>query len=144
MGSRRQNPKACRLRQLRGTPPARSLNNMDRLVKFIAIAVVASLALVFYIDRAESAQAEAWQALAAARQAGMSIESLETALEQTRGTDAEPFARVQLAAACLAEGTAESIQRARQVADEGLAAQPGSTTSAWLSKLSNAAMSLEG
>ena len=117
---------------------------MDRLVKIIAGGVVLSLILMYFVNQSKAQDAAAWDALAVARLAGNNIEALETALDQTRGSDAEPYARLQLASACLAEGGPENTQRARQVADEGLQALPDHPTATWLEKISSAAASFDG
>lgn len=117
---------------------------MDRLVKVLVIGVVLALIGMFFVNRAEGRAAAAWDALASARQAGGSIEALEAALESTRGSGAEPYARVQLAAACLADGSPENMQRARQVAEEGLQAGGDHPSQAWLEKIRAAAASFEG
>lgn len=117
---------------------------MDRIIKLLAIGVVCALALVVFLERSEASRAEAWEALAAARDGGMTIETFEEALVQTAGTPAEPFARVHLATLCLNEGSLVNIQRARQVAEEGLTADASDPINAWLEKLAGAAKSLGG
>lgn len=91
-------------------------NNMAAKA-LIALAVVGILFVVVR-EQMESSRNDAWAALAKARADGFSIEALESARDEVRGTEVEPWCGFYLASELYSAG--EDLARARQVAQETL------------------------
>jgi hypothetical protein len=103
----------------------------------IAVTVLAIVVVVIQSRRGEAEQ-QAWGHFATARAAsdnGPTVESLETARDQVRGSSAEPWVDYQLALKLYDAGGMDNFERARQVAQEALDRNPDHATADLLRNL---------
>jgi hypothetical protein len=107
----------------------------------LGLAIVAVVVVVLMEQRASSHEA-GWEALSTAQRAGDTVESLETAAQAARGTDAEPWVDFLLARRLYDAGGKEQLDRARSVAQQALDRHPDSAAAAHLSRVIAAVDSL--
>jgi hypothetical protein len=97
---------------------------MHPVLKVMIAATVIIITVVVIQSRRGSAEEQAWGHYAAARAQGLTVEALETARDQVRGTTAEPWVDYQLALKLYDTGGRENFERSRQVAQEALDRHP--------------------
>jgi len=116
---------------------------MNGIFKILIVCgAVAVVALVVQNSLAE-AELDNWRARAAARAAGGSPEAYEDALAQASGSTAGLYISYDLAQAYLESGEASDLDRAIQVAEDALAADPDPRLKAWLERVVEAARSFQ-
>ena len=108
---------------------------MHPMLKVLVAVTVVAIAVVVIQSQRTVAEQQAWGRFAEAREQGLSVESLETARDQVRGTSAEPWVDYQLALKLYDTGGTENFERARQVAQEAIDRHSGHATSELLRKL---------
>ena len=100
----------------------------------LGLAIVAVVVVVLLEQRASSHEA-GWDALSVAQRAGGTVESLETASQAARGTDAEPWVDFLLARRLYDAGGKDQLDRARSVAQQALDRHPDSAAAAHLTRV---------
>lgn len=116
---------------------------MHPMLKVLLAMTVLAVVIVVIQSQGQDAETDAWGHLAAARAQGLTVEALETARDQVRGSSAEPWLDCQLAVKLYEAGGAESFERARQVAQEAIDRHPEHVTSERLRNLIAAIASFE-
>jgi len=101
---------------------------MNPMLKVVIAVTVLAVVVVVIQSRRGAAEQQAWGHYAAARADGLSVEALETARDQVRGSSAEPWVDYSLALKLYDTGGAENFERARQVAQEAIDRHPDHTT----------------
>jgi hypothetical protein len=117
---------------------------MHPMLKVVIAVTVVAIAVVVIQSRKGVAEQQAWGHYAEARAAGLTLESLETARDQVRGSTAEPWVDYQLALKYYDAGGAENFERARQVAQEAIDRHPKHATAETLRGLVTALESYAG
>ncbi|MEO8453102.1 MAG: hypothetical protein ABI647_25150 [Gemmatimonadota bacterium] len=94
------------------------------LFKALIVAAVIAIAIVVFRSQSQADEQSGWAQYGAAEAQGLTVESLESARDQTRGTTAEPWIAYQLAVKLYESGGPGNFDRSKQVAQEALSAFP--------------------
>jgi len=116
---------------------------MNGIFKILIVCgAIAVVALVVQNSLTE-AELDNWRARATARAAGGSTEAYEDALAQASGSTAGLYISYDLAQAYLDAGEPADLDRAIQVAEAALAADPDPSLRGWLERVVAAARSFK-
>ena len=116
---------------------------MNNIFKAVIIAGVLAVVVLVIQTNARESELDAWRARSAARSAETSTDALENALSEAEGSPAAAFISYDLAQAYLEEGEAADLERAIQVAEAAIAADPGEPLSGWLQRVADSARSFQ-
>ena len=118
------------------------MKNIPIALRFVIGAAVIAIVILFVQERRIAASAAGWDAAAVAARAGNSVESLETAVQTAKDTDAEPWLTFLLARRLYDQGGHDSLDRAHSLAQQALARFPNHAAAADLTKVVQATESL--
>jgi tetratricopeptide (TPR) repeat protein len=118
------------------------VKNLPIGLKILIIVALAAVVIVVVQEQRAAAREAGWEALAAASNAGNTIESLESAAQATKDTAAEPWAAFQLARKLYDQGGTAQFERARLVAQQALDRYPDHAAAAHLARIIAAVDSL--
>ena len=116
---------------------------MHPMLKVLLAVTVLAIAVVVIQSQRRNAEQDAWGYYAAARAQGLSVEALDAARDQVRGTSAGPWVDYRLALKLYDAGGAENFERALQVARDAIDRHPDHVTSELLRDLVEALTSFE-
>jgi hypothetical protein len=113
------------------------------LKALIAVTVIAII-IVVYRSQSQADEQSGWAQYGAAEAKGMSVEALESARDQAKGTSAEPWIAYELAMKLCTTGGHSNLDRSKQIAQETLSNYPDHPVAEWLKKLVAVADSFAG
>lgn len=119
------------------------MKNIPIGVKIIIIVALAAVAIVVVQQQRAAAREAGWEALAAAANAGGTVEALESAAQAAKDTAAEPWVAFLLARKLYDDGGAPQLERARLVAQQALDRYPEHAAAAHLARIIAAVDSMQ-
>jgi len=108
---------------------------MHPLFKILLVAAVLAIVVVVFQSQRQDENQSGWAQYGAAVTQGLTLEALESARDQTRGTSAEPWVAYQLAVKLYESGSRANLDRSKQLTQDTLGQFPAHPSVPWLRRL---------